>query len=1162
MNTQYSQGRNSSKKLFAIILATIFLLVSISPQGVNAATKIASDTKNHWAKNEISSWQSEGLLKGDDAGNVRPNDKITRAEFMAFVNRMENYTETSEEVKNFKDVKETDWFYKPISVALKAGYIKGVGEDKINPNGKITRQEAMAILSRIAGLDSRGEAYRKAEDGNVVSDWAKVPVSACIESGFVSGNKGMIRPRANITRAEAVVMLNRKMTDVRTFGLAGTYDLKNKEVENIYVSADGVTLKNAKIKNDLTITESVGDGDVYLDNVAIEKDLYAYGGGEHSLHFASITVKGTLIVKKVNGKIRVVVSGNTKAKVTILQSGAVMVNETKDGKAFGETIVVEEAANAKIELKGAFDKVVNEAKGTEIKLDGKVKKIEFKEEAKLNGEKQKKNTKLNNTDSTEPKKTEKKSGGGGGGGSSHAKTEPKVLQSIRVTSQPKKLTYVQGEELALDGIKVEGTYKKGSNTIKENLTVQNANVTGFNKETVGQQTLTVTISGKTATFEVEVVAPIPTESKLKSIGQLQDINIENGTSLDDIKAKLPASVSIVYTVGTDTTEKSGVATLDWTNIDFTSYDVNKKEAHSITLKAVVTLDSKMTNPSAVTLEAPVTVNVTPKKWDVTFVVEGTSEVTYDAQKITHGEKAIKPAVKPVTDYDFQGFKTTSGGTTDFDFTNTAIQENVTIYAIYKEKTTTGGNSNYVDPRFAEGYPKIELLESENKVKIKYKMKDASKENPYEVFVARRYINEYMSWDETEVEALLRGIRSYRLQLDIETNYIKIENVEEVALEVDIHFLNDLITSFGFVVRDKEGNVSNKITRIDIDKEVEEEIDTRGPVLSSNSNALINDNRTKIVMFIFELDERSVPDIKDFKFTGNYIGTPEIKSIKIEDGYPSKTVLEVSGIEDITDMKLQYISGDKPFQDTNKNKMRNFEIPLEDIEPKIEIEISENKKNLLINIFGLEEHKNVDVEVSSNKGIRFNEVRRQINTGSTHIVKQKAFKAEEKLDANDEIRIKVNNFKDALGDLKDPFELNIKVSEITNHPILRFKEATFDGENINIDVKTGNVFSSYWGEYFEIHIGEKVYKLTLEDMNSFFYHTEKITTETIEEDKKYSYYYQGVLPEIKKLKSGDTFQLIYTAEQYGAENFKGIRDEMSVPYLEKFDDKKVWEVTVP
>jgi hypothetical protein len=76
-----------------------------------------------------------------------------------------------------------------------------------------------------------------------------------------------------------------------------------------------------------------------------------------------------------------------------------------------------------------------------------------------------------------------------------------VLQSIAITGSPTKTAYVRGDELDLSGLMVTGTYDDGTTKPE---TVSLADISGYNKEATGEQTLTVTVGGKTATFTVTV----------------------------------------------------------------------------------------------------------------------------------------------------------------------------------------------------------------------------------------------------------------------------------------------------------------------------------------------------------------------------------------------------------------------------------------------------------------------------------------------------------------------------------------------------------------------------------------------------------------------------------------------------------------------------------
>jgi hypothetical protein len=81
-----------------------------------------------------------------------------------------------------------------------------------------------------------------------------------------------------------------------------------------------------------------------------------------------------------------------------------------------------------------------------------------------------------------------------------------TLQSIAITSQPTKTDYMVGESLDLTGLVVTGTYLDGTSQVE---TVGASNVSGYNADTAGTQTLTVTVNDKTATFSVTVTASTP-----------------------------------------------------------------------------------------------------------------------------------------------------------------------------------------------------------------------------------------------------------------------------------------------------------------------------------------------------------------------------------------------------------------------------------------------------------------------------------------------------------------------------------------------------------------------------------------------------------------------------------------------------------------------------
>ena len=108
------------------------------------------------------------------------------------------------------------------------------------------------------------------------------------------------------------------------------------------------------------------------------------------------------------------------------------------------------------------------------------------------------------------------SGSGNGDDSSSTPEEKFTLESITVT-QPSKVEYWSGENLATDGMKVTAIYKGDQGTVKENvdISLEDCEITpdSFTNDSDENitETVTVTYEGKTATFTV-TVKPILLES--------------------------------------------------------------------------------------------------------------------------------------------------------------------------------------------------------------------------------------------------------------------------------------------------------------------------------------------------------------------------------------------------------------------------------------------------------------------------------------------------------------------------------------------------------------------------------------------------------------------------------------------------------------------------
>ncbi len=81
-----------------------------------------SDIANHWANKSINSASEKGWVNGYEDGTFRPNQFITRAEFITLVNNVLGRKVKKEhilpEARKFSDLNENKWYYESIQEAI------------------------------------------------------------------------------------------------------------------------------------------------------------------------------------------------------------------------------------------------------------------------------------------------------------------------------------------------------------------------------------------------------------------------------------------------------------------------------------------------------------------------------------------------------------------------------------------------------------------------------------------------------------------------------------------------------------------------------------------------------------------------------------------------------------------------------------------------------------------------------------------------------------------------------------------------------------------------------------------------------------------------------------------------------------------------------------
>ena len=145
---------------------------------------------------------------GYEDNTIRPENDITRAEVATIFYRL--LTDESREAyrttdHDFTDVSADAWHVEPVATLAGAGLLAGYEDGSFRPDAPITRAEYAAIATRFDEL-----AAAESNFTDISGHWAEDAINAAYGAGWVGGYEdGTFRPDQNITRAEAMALINR-----------------------------------------------------------------------------------------------------------------------------------------------------------------------------------------------------------------------------------------------------------------------------------------------------------------------------------------------------------------------------------------------------------------------------------------------------------------------------------------------------------------------------------------------------------------------------------------------------------------------------------------------------------------------------------------------------------------------------------------------------------------------------------------------------------------------------------------------------------------------------------------------------------------------------------------------------------------------------------------
>jgi len=204
------------RKIFIKLFSLLALLFAFMAAPAMAVEQFPDVGPNYWSYDAIMYFKDKNVLSGYPDGLYRPDQKVTRAEFVTIVTKalgLRNLDEITP--TEYKDVAKNYWAYNDIMLGSYYNLIHGTPEGMFYPNNNVKRLEVIMVIMRALNLKEITEenalkelsVYKDAKD---VPYWATLTTGKAQQLGLIvllPNKEEYILPMQDATRGELAVWL-------------------------------------------------------------------------------------------------------------------------------------------------------------------------------------------------------------------------------------------------------------------------------------------------------------------------------------------------------------------------------------------------------------------------------------------------------------------------------------------------------------------------------------------------------------------------------------------------------------------------------------------------------------------------------------------------------------------------------------------------------------------------------------------------------------------------------------------------------------------------------------------------------------------------------------------------------------------------------------------
>ncbi len=190
--------------IMSILILSNIQTISASSGDVSNAVKFTDVKNTSWYYSYVTRLAELKITGGYTDGTFKPNNPVTRAEFVTFLCNAKGYKQSQ---GNPFDDSQKSWSSGYITTGLANGFFELASDRKFRPNEAITRQEVVEIMCRALNIFPDETTKTPYADVKINSGYSTAAYNNYLMRG--SEKDGMIyfQPQDKLTRAEAAAVV-------------------------------------------------------------------------------------------------------------------------------------------------------------------------------------------------------------------------------------------------------------------------------------------------------------------------------------------------------------------------------------------------------------------------------------------------------------------------------------------------------------------------------------------------------------------------------------------------------------------------------------------------------------------------------------------------------------------------------------------------------------------------------------------------------------------------------------------------------------------------------------------------------------------------------------------------------------------------------------------